>query len=249
MIVSVINMSNGRLTDLQVRAAIRAVNRQIAEDFLPYWGFGATLRLEGRASQGKATVSQADMRGDAVLYVLDEADVDDAEGYHDKNYRGIPYGFVFLRIAQELNQAWTVTFSHEALELVADPEANLLVQGPHPTNPRHRVYFWFEMCDAVQNETYRIDGIDVSNFILPLYFTSGDERGGRNDFIGTRVKGKTLRSFGVNPGGYVGYFDPRLRKDDQYYAKGDAVAARRLRIKRRYGVGRGMLRTRRTRGR
>ena len=39
------------------------------------------------------------------------------------------------------------------------------------------------MCDAVQAETYEIDEVDVSNFVLPLYFTGGDELGGRNDFL------------------------------------------------------------------
>src|SRR5436853_495964 len=78
-----------------------------------------------------------------------------------------------------------ITLSHEALELLADPEANLLVQGPHPSRPRHKVFHWFEMCDAVQDEHYLIDDVPVSNFVLPLYFTSSDERGGRNDFLGT----------------------------------------------------------------
>jgi hypothetical protein len=249
MIVSVINLSNGKLSDADIQAAIRAVNRQVAEDFAPYWGFGGTLRLEGRASRGQRKVSQADMRGDAVLYVHDGKDVDDADGYHDKNYRGIPYGFVFLGVANDLNEAWTVTLSHEALELIGDPESNLLVQGPHPKQPKRRVYHWFEMCDAVQNETYTIDRVKVSNFVLPLYFTSSDERGGRNDFLGTRAKGKTLMSFGVNPGGYVGFFDPRMRKDDTFYAKHDAIAAKRLRLKRRLGVGRGVMRRLRTLGR
>ena len=27
------------------------------------------------------------------------------------------------------------------------------------------------MCDAVQDESYKIDGVEVSNFVLPLYFT------------------------------------------------------------------------------
>jgi hypothetical protein len=249
MIVSVINLSGGKLSDRAVHDAIRAINRQVAEDFAPHWGFGATLRLEGRASRGKRTMSQADMRGDAVLYLLDETDVDDAEGFHDDNYQGIPYGFVFLTLAAKLKEDWTVTFSHEALELIADPEANLLVQGPHPQRPRQHVFHWFEMCDAVQGESYMIDGIRLSNFVLPLYFTSSNEHGGRNDFLGTRTGRRTLASFGVNRGGYVGFFDPRLRKDDQYYAKHDAEAARRMSIKRRAKTGRGNLRRRRTQGR
>jgi hypothetical protein len=51
-----------------------------------------------------------------------------------------------------------VTLSHEALELVGDPEVNLLVKGPHPNrNERREVFHWFEMCD-VQAETCDIDG-------------------------------------------------------------------------------------------
>jgi hypothetical protein len=135
--------------------------------------------------------------------------MDDAEGYHDTHFSGIPYGFVFLELSKKLKEDWTVTLSHEALELIGDPEANLLVQGPHPTDATHKVFHWFEMCDAVQNESYTIDHVRVSNFVLPLYFTRGNERGGRNDFLGTTTKdGNTLRSFSVNPGGYVGFFDP-----------------------------------------
>src|SRR2546427_8446776 len=51
---------------------------------------------------------------------------------HDRHYLGIPYGFVFLDLSAALGEDWSVTFSHEALELTADPEANLLVRGPHP---------------------------------------------------------------------------------------------------------------------
>ena len=110
---------------------------------------------------------------------------------------------------------------------------NLLVQGPHPAEPSRTVFHWYEMCDAVQAETYEIDGVTVSNFVLPLYFTGGDEAGGRNDFLGRAYNGKTLRSFGVNPGGYIGFFDPVKGDHDTFSAKGDGVAARRLELKSR----------------
>jgi len=248
MIVSVVNRSGGRLSDAEILRSIRAVNRQVEEDFQPYWGFGATLRLEGRTGAGRRRFTQSDMRGDAVLYVVDGVDVDGAEGFHESTYSGIPYGIVFLGVAAKLDEEWTVTFSHEALELIADPEANLLVQGPHPTDARRRVFHWFEMCDAVQTETYCVDGIRVSNFVLPLYFTSSEERGGRNDFFGT-TGGQSLRSFGVNPGGYIGFYDPRRRTNVTYFAKDDEIAAQRARIKRRLRTGRGSLRRRRTSGR
>jgi hypothetical protein len=246
MIISVINLSGGEVTDADLQCAIRAVNRQIKEDFEPYWGFGARLRLEGRSGRRRRGLDQADMRGDAVLYLRDVARIRDAEGYHAQNFEGIPYGFVFLELSQMLKEPWTTTLSHEALELLADPEANLLVQGPHPAHPKRRVFHWFEMCDAVQDESYKIDGVHVSNFVLPLYFTSADERGGRNDFLGTVRDSKTLQSFSVNPGGYVGFFDPTLRKggkDDTYSA--DERARERLAKKGRLKTGRGQLRQRR----
>jgi hypothetical protein len=246
MIVSVINLSEGRKTDLEVQCAIRAVNRQLVEDFEPYWGFGAQLRLEGKTGRRKGGVDPSDMRGDAVLYIRNEADTQQAEGYHDRYFRGIPYGFVFLELADTLEEPWTATFSHEALELVGDPESNLLVQGAHPTKAHQRVFYWFEMCDAVQCEYYEVDGVKVSNFLLPLYFTSSDEHGGRNDFLGTITAGKTLRSFSVNPGGYCGFFDPKLGKDVTHYAADDTRARHRLEIKQRLKTGRGNRRRRQT---
>ena len=69
--------------------------------------------------------------------------------------------------------------SHEALELVGDSEVNLLVQGPHLADAKRTVFDWYEMCDEVQAETYEIDGVVVSNFLLPLYFTRGEEKNGR----------------------------------------------------------------------
>ena len=231
MLISIINHTNGKISDEELQGTIRAINRQIREDYEPYWHIGAELRLEGRSGTKPSKQSLTDMRGDAVLYLWDSVDVDDALGYHDTTNAGVPNGFVFTELAKQLKEDWTVTLSHEALELVGDPEVNLLVQGPHPVNAKRTVFHWYEMCDAVQAESYEIDGVKVSNFLLPLYFTGGEEKGGRNDFLGRAYKGKTLRSFGVNPGGYVGYFDPEKGDHDTFTAPGDAVAARRLKIK------------------
>jgi len=245
MIISVINMSSGAIADTELLRAIRAINRQIAEDFAPYWSFGAQLRLEGMTGRAKErnAMDPADMRGDAILYVRDVVRITDAEGFHERHFSGIPYGIVFLEMSKKLNEDWTVTLSHEALELTGDPENNLLVQGPHPKKPRHQVFHWFEMCDAVQNETYEIDHVHVSNFVLPLYFTSSDERGGRNDFLGTITdEGKTLRSFSVNPGGYIGFFDPSKKEHVTYSLDDDPKAKHRLASKGGMRTGRGQRR-------
>ena len=233
MIISVINRSSGKVGDEEVQQAIRAINRQIAEDFAPYWSLGATLRLEGKAGPRPGPQEAADLRGDAILYLWDKANVAGALGYHDRNNRGIPHGFVFLEIAQQLGESWSVTLSHEALELIADPEVNLLVMGPHPAAPKRTVFHWYEVCDAVQAESYEIDHVAVSNFVLPLYFTGGEELGGRNDFLGRAHDGRTLRSFSVNPGGYVGFFDPATGKADTFSRKDDVVAEKRMTTKLR----------------
>lgn len=230
MIISVINHTT--IQDDEIQATLRAINRQLAQDFEPYWSFGATLRLEGPVGSKPDKIKTEEMRGDAVIYLWDQADVAGALGYHDRNNRGIPYGFVFTEVSREIGEPWSVTLSHEALELVGDPQVNLLVKGPHPSpNEQREVFHWFEMCDAVQAETYEIDGIAVSNFVLPLYFTSETEVGSRNDFLGKRHAGVTLQSFGVNPGGYVGFYDPELDGWDTYSMDGDALAKDRMRIK------------------
>jgi hypothetical protein len=237
MIISVINHSNGAVSDERLHEVIRAINRQIAEDFEPYWSLGATLRLEGRSTKRPSELSLPDLRGDAILYLWDKVS-EDFLGFHETNARGIPYGFVFLDVSEGVEEDWSVTLSHEALELIADPEVNLLVQGPHPTKPRHTVFHWYEMSDAVQSEHYDIDGVQVSNFVLPLYFTSSEETGGRNDFLGRSDGGKTLKSFGVKAGGYIGYFDPKTRTNHTYHAPDDPVAEMRLKVKAKVKKGR-----------
>ncbi|MEO8460221.1 MAG: alkaline phosphatase family protein [Dokdonella sp.] len=241
MIISIVNRTE-TLSDEEVHTAIRAINKQIAYDFEPYWSFGAKLRLEGAVGKNPDKEKLPELRGDAIIYLWDGADVENALGYHDANNRGIPYGFIFKELCDELHEDWRVTLSHEALELLGDAQGNLLVQGPHPDDPDRQVFHWFEMCDAVQAQTYKIDGVEVANFLLPLYFTTEEQPGGRNDFLG-RLKGKqALKSFGVAPGGYIGFFDPRTNQHDTHTAPDDKKALQRLAIKRKYQAGRGYLR-------
>lgn len=236
MIISVFNLSHGAITDIRMQKVIRAINIQIARDFEPYWGFGATLRLEGHtARKGKQRFQfePLDMRGDGVLYVLDKFNKDLA-GAHDADFRGVPAGVVYLDVSRGLKEDWTVSLSHEALEMIGDPQINLVVQGPHPEEGDRDVFHWFEMCDAVQAQTYPIDGIDVSDFVLPLYFTPSAEPGSRNNFMGALARGRTLfqlPSFGVAPGGYIGYFDPLETDNLTYEHAGDALARKRRLIK------------------
>ena len=158
MLISVINLS--KLSDVEVQKVIRAVNRQIREDFEPVWNSGGVLRLQGHSVNSPSKRRLPDLRGDSILYLWDKADVRGALGYHAKNFRGVPFGIVSVALAKALKEPWSLTFSHEALELIADPMCNLLVEGPHPhSRHRHqRVFRWYEVCDPVQSESYEIDG-------------------------------------------------------------------------------------------
>jgi hypothetical protein len=210
MLISIVNRS-GKIPDADLHGVLRAINRQVAEDFQPYWSVGARLRLEGEIGKKPDKQRLPEMRGDAVLYLWGQADLEQALGYHDKNNFGMRYGFVFTQLAEQLGESWSVTLSHEALELIGDPQGNLLVQGPHPSVPDVEVFHWFEMCDAVQSQTYKVDGVDVANFVLPLYFTPGEQEGGRNDFLGLLdIKGKALDSFS-SPKAVISDFTIRVR--------------------------------------
>jgi hypothetical protein len=71
---------------------------------------------------------------------------------------------------------------------------------------------------------------------LPLYFTLNEEKGGRNDFLNHKHGGVALKSFGINPGGYVGFYDPATRKHETIDA--DEKARKRQEIKSQAGLAR-----------
>jgi len=226
MIISIINTTT--LNRQEVQNKIRAVNRQLQEDFKAYWHTDVQLRLEGWTGETIDPSRPLNMRGDAVIYLWEDDDTTHALGYHALTNRGVPFGFVFPHLSELLGEDWSVTLSHEALELALDAEVNRLVQGPHPDPMQEGriVYHWYELCDAVQADTYSIDGVNVSNFVLPLYFTGSEEHLNHNDFLGRGV-----RSFGVRPGGYVGFFDPEKGVHDQYHAPDDDLARHRMATK------------------
>lgn len=236
LIISIVNQARSHVPDAELQRVIRAINRQIESDFAPYWGMPATVRLEGSiAKRPRPVNTTADMRGDAVIYVWYEIDPDEALGYHSRNYRNVPFGVVFVEMSKKLDEPYSVTLSHEVLETIADPYANLYVSGPHPGDGRHKVLYSYEVCDPVQTQTYDIDGVKSSNFVLPSYFCPL-VAGARNDFLGEGL----LPPFGVAEGGYVNYFDPRKHRSFDHFA--DAVAKKRVRVKRTGGNARRLVR-------
>lgn len=196
--ISVINFSDR--SDEDVQDAIRAVNRQASEDFAPVWGLGWELRLHASAfdPSDPTTLENEPVRGDGVIYFINDQALSGALGYHDLNARAIPFGFVFD--LDERSDDWTVTLSHEALEMMLDPLASALVPGPNPKDGNLALHT-YEVCDAVERTDYDIDGVRVSNFVTPSFFTVGDEPATRNDFLGIGVE-----SFRALPGSHLAYF-------------------------------------------
>ena len=195
--IAIINFSS--LNDQEVQRAIRAVNRQVTEDFMPIWGAGRICKLHSSPwGPGDEDVLAEDpVPADSVIYLIDEGSIAWALGYHSINSLEIPVGFVFIDPGD-----WTITLSHEVLELIIDPTVNIWVPGPHPTLPNRYLFHSYEVCDAVERFSYLIDGVEVSDFVTPAYFYEGDAPGTRNDFLGVGVD-----SFGVTQGSHLGVRD------------------------------------------
>jgi hypothetical protein len=186
-VVAVTNASTC-LTDAQVSAVLPALQRQVTLDFRAYWSVDCQLRF----------LTQGDQLPDGwwQISVTDNPDQAGALGYHELTSRGTPLGKVFAGLDLQSGASWTVTLSHELLEMLADPWINWCAQGEDG-----RIYA-LEVCDAVEADSlgYEIDGVLVSDFITPCWFepTHAD----RVDFKRRIVKPLELAS-----GGYVSVWD------------------------------------------
>jgi hypothetical protein len=65
---------------------------------------------------------------------VNESTLPGALGYHFINAAEVPFGFVF--VLDPNSNEWTITLSHEALEMIIDPTANVLVPGAIGIGPR-----------------------------------------------------------------------------------------------------------------
>ena len=222
--ISVVNRSS--VAAAEVEAVLTAVNKQVSDHFEPWWDIRGWLTL--------VPVNEP-VPGNSVIYVTDEADVPGALGYHDLYASGMPYGFVFTQLSNQVGDGWSVTFSHEVLELLADPEVNVTCRGSHPKQ-RRKVFHWREMCDAVQARKYQLDGIWVSDFVLPLYFTEREEPSKPTSYMEAAGLAPRVESFKIAPGGYIGFFDPLLGQDTTVMA--DSEAMRRAAAKQPFDLGR-----------
>jgi len=183
------------LSDAQVQAAAAALQIQLDRDWQAAWGTTATLVF--------VTRSQGIPVGNWPIYILDRSDVSGALGYHDETAAGLPYGRIFAKDDITYGYNWTVTLSHELLEMMLDPYVNLTVFR-QTTNTAGMLYA-YEACDACEadNLGYQINGISVSDFVWPSWFdtTITNTSGHRYD----QMQHLTA-PFQLYSGGYIGVF-------------------------------------------
>lgn len=192
--IAVINSSTV-LSDTDVQAAVPALQTQVHRDFAPVWGTDADLTF----------VAQNGTPPDGYwwLVVLDNSDQAGALGYHDLTPQGLPLGKIFAATDQQYGEQWTVTASHELLEMLGDPDINLtaFVQSSDTVG----VLYAYEVCDACEADAiaYQINGVLVSDFVYPAWFESFRQQGSTQfDF-----QKQITQPFQLLPGGYIGVYN------------------------------------------
>lgn len=89
-----------------------------------------------------------------------------AVAFHDVNGAGVPVLFGALTTCSTLDDVSSAT-SHEIAETWGDVGANVWADDGQGKE-------WArELCDAVQERTYRINGVAVSDFLTPNFFIVG----------------------------------------------------------------------------
>jgi hypothetical protein len=192
--IAVINEST-ILTDGQVRSAILALQAQIHRDFAPIFGTDASLSFVPKGS-GLPPNSW-------LLGIFDDSDQAGALGYHDLTAQGFPLAKVFAHSDKKAGFSWTVTASHELLEMLGDPDVDLtaFVQQTETSG----IIYAYEVCDAVESDSlgYNIGGVLVSDFVYPAWFESFRKQGSTQFDYARYI----TSPFQILPGGYIGTFD------------------------------------------
>jgi hypothetical protein len=173
----------------EVIAYAHAQQRQLLE----HWG----LYHEGLGLVRSATAHPVE-DGDVEVQLIDKPTQDGALGYHDRKPDGTPIIYVFVGLAKQLGENWTSVASHEVLEVMGDPDLNLTVEMNDG--------FWdHEVCDRVEQDSYVVDGVELSNFNTPACFAPP----AKLDDVKFDHLGLSKKPNDVRPGGYAQRFDPK----------------------------------------
>jgi hypothetical protein len=153
------------LSDEDVSRILLPLQTQVTEHVAPVWRIDAKLSFVGT---GKPIPP-----GAWRLFLMDTTDDAGGDtGYHNTDSDG-PFGRVFVKTAYQDQQNWTIVTSHELLEMLINPFANLAAFVPNDDQGQTGVYYDLEICDPVYPDSlaYDIGGTKVSDFVFPSWFS------------------------------------------------------------------------------
>jgi hypothetical protein len=192
--VAILNQSTV-LSDSQVQSVVPALQTQVHRDFAPAWGIDADLTFVPKGTTPDPAAWQ--------LVILDDTDQANALGYHDLTSSGLPLAKVFADSDMKAGLQWTVTASHELVEMLGDPDVDLavFVQQSNTTG----TLYAYEAADACEDDSlgYEINGILVSDFVFPSWFESFRQPSSTQFDYGNHI----TKPFEILKGGYIGTFD------------------------------------------
>ena len=196
--LALLTHSTDKAVDKSVLLKIaEALSRQLVDDYGNVW--------QSRGVPVYTIGAEKDAPDDSVLVTIfdDSSDVG-ILGYHDVSPQGRAYAKVFWRPIKsndgtlyQGDNSLSMTISHEALELLHDPYANLWTDmgDEAGTEEAH------ELCDRVEGDSYEIDGVSLSNFLGPRAFRNGV---GPYDFLSMQKDIRGIKSpWEIRPNGYA----------------------------------------------
>jgi hypothetical protein len=142
------------------------------------------------------------------IFIVDDVGQDGATGLQLTDHQQ-PYALV------EAGPTWSLTASHECLEMLVDPSGNRLMPSSAITVANGKVRdvttekfeYLVEVADPSEDpvNAYMIDEVLVADFYTPHFFDPVVSPGVRYSFTG-RIK----RPREILPGGYISWLNPAL---------------------------------------
>lgn len=189
---------SGEVSIEELQKLAGSLNEQIQRDFTPVWN--------ARATVGAYTSKPSNTWAVIIKKTLNQPG---ALGYHTDN-NNQPVAYVEYQPGPD---GYTVTVSHETLEMLADPFGNrmhgaLLPQGisaseVNMTNADQHVQYLLEVCDPCEVRSYSVGGIELSDFLLPAWYYSSPAPGSYYSHAGECTKPRQ-----VADSGYVSFATP-----------------------------------------
>ena len=209
--VAIISLTR-EIPSRSVLQAAAAVQKQITRDFTPFWGLSATVDafddLESVPSDYHHVVlftDPDDLTAELeprigeryAAELIDDFERDRLTGLHLNTFTRQPFALV------QASDVWSVTLSHEIIEMIIDPFGNRLIAAAHPRDPDVRVKYLLEVCDPCQAVWYPVNGVPLSDFYTPRYLDPVGVGTSRYSFTGAIERPQQILE-----GGYVSWIDP-----------------------------------------